>query len=591
MTILTANNNNIKTKPDAFGQWLDDYLKNTDNGRLISSSGVEVTAAATRIARHAWNGAIDKTQTILDKKLLPTAEVPLKSFNSMNWVTEAWNLRAIIRSENNTERKLREAIMLQSEDAPVRNVFTHIGWRQVDDKQVYLSSNGGLGIDNAEVELDQQLGRYYIPQPSGEAKEAMKHSLDMIDVSRRREVTLPLWASMFLSPLADIIHPSFTLWYVGASGSFKSTLTSLALCHFGDFDSRHIPASWVDTDNALEKLMFLCKDAPLLIDDWAPGQDAGKARQLETRAERIVRAQGNRQGKGRLRSDTSARPSYIPRGMLITSGEQLPSGHSHTARLYTVELEREDIDINNLTTAQQNTPYYRQAMAHYLTWLSGKWDSIKKSIPDDFLALRGQVMNKGLHARLPEVIALLCLGLKYGLDFAVECGALTLEESNEVWEEGMSAFISQATDQGSRVEEERPAKRFIEILNSLKESGSAILGDRNDDCIRQVGPAQTLVGWNDQQNGHVLILGQTAYKAVKDHCRRTDEPYTIKYNAVIKDLRRMGYIDCPSQKIATHNVCIANGQKRVLKLRKVLLNERENNDENNAFSAPGPLML
>jgi hypothetical protein len=69
MTILTANNNNIKTKPDAFGQWLDDYLKNTDNGRLISSSGVEVTAAATRIARHAWNGAIDKTQTILDKKL------------------------------------------------------------------------------------------------------------------------------------------------------------------------------------------------------------------------------------------------------------------------------------------------------------------------------------------------------------------------------------------------------------------------------------------------------------------------------------------------------------------------------------------
>ncbi|WP_278545149.1 DUF927 domain-containing protein [Dehalococcoides mccartyi] len=278
---------------------------------------------------------------------LPTAEVPLKSFNSMNWVTEAWNLRAIIRSENNTERKLREAIMLQSEDAPVRNVFTHIGWRQVDDKQVYLSSNGGLGIDNAEVELDQQLGRYYIPQPSGEAKEAMKHSLDMIDVSRRREVTLPLWASMFLSPLADIIHPSFTLWYVGASGSFKSTLTSLALCHFGDFDSRHIPASWVDTDNALEKLMFLCKDAPLLIDDWAPGQDAGKARQLETRAERIVRAQGNRQGKGRLRSDTSARPSYIPRGMLITSGEQLPSGHSHTARLYTVELEREDI-IKNL---------------------------------------------------------------------------------------------------------------------------------------------------------------------------------------------------------------------------------------------------
>jgi len=53
-----------------------------------------------------------------------------------------------------------------------------------------------------------------------------------------------------------------------------------------------------------------------------------------------------------MRADTTIRYGYIPRGLLITSGEQLPSGHSHTARIYSVDIERSDVDIPYLSTAQ-----------------------------------------------------------------------------------------------------------------------------------------------------------------------------------------------------------------------------------------------
>ena len=118
--------------------------------------------------------------------------------------------------------------------------------------------------------------------------------------------------------------------------------------------------------------------------------------------------------------------------------------------------------------------------------------------------------------------------------------------------------------------EERPAKRFIDILVSLKDSGNIIFGNRNDDCVRNTAPNQTLVGWNDSDNGHVLLLGQTAYKVVKDYCHRTDEPFTIYYKAVIKDLLRQGYIEAaPATDDNTWRMRVAGAQRRVLKLKKI----------------------
>ena len=64
----------------------------------------------------------------------------------------------------------------------------------------------------------------------------------------------------------------------GKPGSFKSTIISLALNHFGFFSYHSLPANRSSTENNLETLLFLCKDAPMVIDDFAPGSNSYQAR-------------------------------------------------------------------------------------------------------------------------------------------------------------------------------------------------------------------------------------------------------------------------------------------------------------------------
>jgi hypothetical protein len=86
----------------------------------------------------------------------------------------------------------------------------------------------------------------------------------------------------------------------------KSTLAALFQSHFGDFDRIYLPGAWSSTANQLERRAFLLKDSLFVIDDYAPS--ALDHRELETKASRLLRSQGNISGRGRLRSDLTERP-------------------------------------------------------------------------------------------------------------------------------------------------------------------------------------------------------------------------------------------------------------------------------------------
>jgi len=470
------------------------------------------------------------------------------NFNSLNWVTGEWGMRAVIAAGTSSKDRLREAIQLMSQDVQPRTIFTHTGWRDIGGEMHFLSGSGVAGRPDLEVELDPPLQRYQLPDPDKEdPAPAIQKSLDFLYITPDRpEVTYPLWAAMYLAPLAELVDPAFTIWLVGPSGAFKSTLTALALCHFGAFDSRHLPASWRDTGNQLEKLMFLCKDLPLVIDDWAPGQDSAKARELEVKAEYVVRAQGNRQGRGRMRADTSSRPVYIPRGLLVTSGEQLPGGHSHTARIFSVELEREDIDKELLSQGQADQYWSCVAMSHYIAWLKRNWAHLKETLPRQWRQHRDRAQETQAHPRMPEAIAGLYCAMELATDFALGYKAITDSELQSYRSTAWDIFCQLAAAQASRVEEERPGKRFMEVLRAMHSQGKAVLCDKEDDAPRVPVPGTVAIGWLDRCNGasSILLNPRAAYGAVYEYCQHAGQPFTFKEEAVWKDLKRMGISEC-----------------------------------------------
>jgi len=489
---------------------------------------------------------------------LPRVQVDGTRFASMSWVAANWGVRAIVRAGQATTDKLREAIQLFSQDASTRHVYTHTGWREIGGQRVYLTAGGALGLDGVEVSLDEKLQRYRLPLQPTQAREGMAASLRFLDIAPA-SVTYPIWAAMYLAPLTPILTPDFVTWAYGPTGSLKSTTLALALCHYGAFTRNTLPASWEATENFLEKLAFLAADAPLCIDDFAPMATHHDAQQMERNAVRIVRAAGNRSGRGRLRSDLAFRPTYSPRGVVLATGEQLPNGISVLARIVGIEFRTGSVNLEGLTCAQAEAELYPQVMASYILWLRGQWENLTVTLPETWQDLRGRVMGAA-HLRVAEFYSTLFLALDLGLSFAVETKAITQAEADERRAQGEAALVELAKAQGERVQGERPTLRFLGVLRELFAQGKAFLKPTESTSM-----GGECLGWQDED--YLYLLSAATYNRVAKFCREEGGYFPVKATTLHKMLAEEGYIEVAADGFLVQ-VWRDDRNQRVLKVRR-----------------------
>src|SRR5260370_42080221 len=106
----------------------------------------------------------------------------------------------------------------------------------------------------------------------------------------------------------------------------------------------HLPGAWSSTGNALEALAFQAKDTLFVIDDFAPQGSGTDVSRYHAAADRVFRAAGNHSGRGRLDSTAKLREPKPPRGLILSTGEDIPRGHSVRARLWILEVSKGAID-------------------------------------------------------------------------------------------------------------------------------------------------------------------------------------------------------------------------------------------------------
>jgi len=482
-------------------------------------------------------GALDTGQK------LASYQVEARDFGKMDWVTDAWGVRAILRAGRGMKDKVREALQLQSLNAPTTRVYTHTGWRVVDGERVFLTASGGLGAKSAvQVDLDDQLKRYALPREAPSAEEiraGMTASLRFLVVGLW-EVTAPLWAGMWLAPLAEVLEPAFVTWVYGPTGTLKSTLAALALNHFGDFTDRSLPAAWADTAVSLELRMFASKDVPLVIDDFAPAATSYDARLLEKNAAQVVRGVGNRSGRGRGTRDVRQRRVFRPRGLVISTGEQLPGGQSIAARLVTVEMERGSVDRERLTVAQGERGLYAAGMAGFLGWVNGQWDELGETLLEARQDLRARAREEGEHLRLPEALANLYIGLDLGLAYAGEMGVLDAGQVDEWRARGWEALIGLVRSQAERVLLERPAMRFLAVIGELLAQGKAFLAPLGDPGKDGPKVGSELVGYYDEDG--VYLLSEASYRMVVQREREGGSHFPEKQRTLYRNLAQAGMV-------------------------------------------------
>jgi hypothetical protein len=316
----------------------------------------------------------------------------------------------------------------------------------------------------------------------------------------------------------------------------------------------------------LERRAFILKDTLFVVDDYAPsGLDT---REVETKAARLLRSQGNLSGRARLRADLTERPAFPPRGLILATGEQHPPGQSIVARTLLVEVEREHIRFPELSALQGVTARLPHAMAGYVSWLASQMDTLPAQLRETFDGAR-TLATSGGHLRVPETLAHLYLGLNAGLWYAEEIGACSPGQAEELCERAWAALLALGRTQGQSVENERPTRRFIRVLLSLLAQGRVVLLDKN--APSGDGRGTSSLGWQDAE--HLYLIPEMAYTEVARVCRDAGEPFSTREERLRRDLAREGFTVCDPDR-QTKTIRVDGRTHRVLCLKRLMVEER-----------------
>jgi hypothetical protein len=368
---------------------------------------------------------------------------------------------------------------------------------------------------------------------------------------------VPLFSANYRAPLGD---SDFSLHYSGPTGEGKSELAALAQQHYGPaLDSRRL-VSWEATDNALEMHGFVLKDQVFVIDDFNPVGSSYDVQRWHKKADRVMRAKGNASGRQRLRSDLTLRPEKPPRALIVSTGEDNPSGQSLRARMFICELGKGQLNFNVLTECQRDAAEgkYAAAMAGYVGFLARHYGEIRAGLKAERDALRDQAARRGQHRRTTNIVADLALGLRYFLRYALDAEAVTAEEAEKLWSRGWRALCKVGNEQADHQAASEPTERFSELLRAAVSGGQAHVADPTNadnmpDEARGWGWRYEAVGdderWRPQgvrigwiRDDGLYLQPDTALKLAREMGRDSSDPITLTKTTLGKRLRDKGLL-------------------------------------------------
>lgn len=525
-------------------------------------------------------------------------EVPSAEFGPMFWTTEKLDSTFVVTAGMGNRDHLRAAIQELSPEPMLRTIYTHTGWRAFGADWAFLHARGAIGargeIPGIEVRLHDSLSLLVLPPPAkgAELKAAVTAVLAFLRVAPDR-ISFVLLALAFRAPLG---RTDLSGHLSGASGTFKTELAALIQQFFGaKFSSRSLPGSWSSTGNALEAIAFYGMNVVMVVDDFVPQGGPHDSARIHREADRLMRAQGNNSGRQRMGADGRLRATRYPRGLILSTGEDTPSGQSLRARLCNIEVSPGDVSQPELTRCQADARngLYAETMATFVMWLASRRTGLEERIRARVEELRAQVgeHTTARHRRTIDVIGQLYVAWEYFTEFAVVAGALDAQGRTALLERAWAALVEAGDEQNAAQSAFDPVEQFVTLLRSAVSAGEGHFADRDGGppdgySHEALGWQRTLDGSNANSttwqargprigwilDGELYLDPTAAYRAAQ---RMTDDVSRISIAArtLGKRLHDRGYLVSIEDARGRHTVrrMICGARHEVLHLRVSLL--------------------
>ncbi len=465
---------------------------------------------------------------------LPTSDVEAVAFDKLEWLPTHWGAKAQITVGQLHKAHVAAAIKERSNPTE-RTVYSCTGWIEKNNKFHYLNNRGGINAvglnEEIETELQGSLSNYDLPPPNQSYNQKLSDILQNFSNLIDDGTALLLVGAAFRATLSYFTKSTVSVFVQGTTGTYKSATVGCVQAFFGkNFNGTHLPENWSSTGNALEKKAFLCKDALFSIDDFVARGTPSEVTRLHRDAERVLRAQGNQSGRDRLTSTTALRGAYIPRGMILATGEDVPNGQSLQARCVILSIRKGATDTNILTVLQKlaEEEVLAQLMSNFLSWVAGKADA--KQVNDLMKIAHSDCMIKlptSGHTRMRDNLASLMSGVWLLLQFGKELCDFSEGEITRLKSATLNAANKIAELQITADKEASDADRFIELLRSSLAMGAGHLATKKGFCPslpsawgweitgtrgNEIPYGQgTKIGWID---GNEILLDMTATLSV-----------------------------------------------------------------------------
>ena len=512
-------------------------------------------------------------------RTLSEIEIAAEDLGNFNWLHKNWGIDCILEPGNSVKDSIRYAIQTTAPGAERQTVYTVTGWRKINGAYHFLMPGDG----EQTVFLAGKIQGYTMERRLEENDIGFLEDLLLKSPLVPPGILLTLLAFAFLTPLNHFLklagcEPKFVVFLTGKTGSRKSSLAALIQSFFGRFTGTELPLSFRDTLNSILPHTFALKDVLTCIDDFHP---AGRQEETKLTAsvQGIMRAYGDRSGRGRLRADASPMDARPPQGNAIITGEFPPDiGESGTARYFGLELHDGDVNLNELTFYQHRAAegVLQRCMYGYLEWLKKSFlrndetvGNFVLRLKNNFEAKRTAFQKSGIdcHGRVPEAVALLQMGMDMLLEYLELDGELEQELCDEVKQRFRNLLYQLAAEQAESIIQDKPTHKFIRKFHALLESGKVCVLDKNRPC--DFVP-QSCVGYEDDE--FFYLHSEVIHKEVRKLCDEQGESFTISQKSLQKMLAEEGFIETASGQ-NTKQVRIGKKKMRLLCLRKNMVQQ------------------
>ncbi len=516
---------------------------------------------------------------------LPEITLDVPKIPSMDWV-HSWSAGATIYGRGNKELYLNY-IKAQCGLSIDETVYTHTGFRAVNGNLCFLSNNNTINGENITCQLQGLENYAFVKRPEDLTdQKAVMAVVSLMSIAPKM-VSYSLLGFTYLAPLTNFLRaigkrPSFVLYCKGRTGSLKTSTALLYLSHFTTYSgmSTVAPGNFQSTANRLEYQASMLKDVVYLVDDYCPSKDARTKAKMDDTFQRLIRGQGDQAVRGRMTSELSARADYVPRGLVMATGEATPNiDESGLARLWSVEFERDSIkDMSAFTVCQEEATrgVYNIAMQGYIKWIIGNAKGL-----DDYLngvigtyTLRLKDF-KSEHRRSPQIIIILMCGIHCFTEYAVQTGTMTMHEAEIMREDALQTFFALGEHQAEELKESTASYSFVSTIQGLFTAGrvNLLLRGKGEDvenpAVRNNILCSTDYNLGYYDKDYLYLLPDETQKAYRQAIKDGGGFEWRDKNTIYRDLKAEGIMLSGNDGKSTVKIRLPEGGTiRVMKLSR-----------------------